>query len=99
MPITRAIAMTRAKNTVTEPEEITKMRRVVGKKTPKGNRTKKNVVKDLTVKDDKAVKGGTVDYLKVKLSNGGLEPGRDHPARGRLCVDRRTLCAKRAGKH
>jgi hypothetical protein len=29
-----------------------------GKKTPKGSRTKKAAVKDLTVKDAKAVKGG-----------------------------------------
>lgn len=39
-----------------------------GKKTPKGGRTKKAAVKDLTVKDDKAVKGGgSGKYLEVKL--------------------------------
>ncbi len=36
-----------------------------GKKTPKGSRTKKAAVKDLTVKDAKAVKGGG----KVQLAD------------------------------
>jgi hypothetical protein len=32
-----------------------------GKKTPKGRRTKKVAVKDLRLKDAKAIKGGAVD--------------------------------------
>jgi hypothetical protein len=34
-----------------------------GKKTSKGSRMKKTAVKDLTVKDAKAVKGGAVDMF------------------------------------
>ena len=45
-----------------------------GKKTPKGNRTKKAAVRDLTVKDAKAVKGGKAgkgqqEYLIVKMND------------------------------
>jgi hypothetical protein len=46
-----------------------------GKKTLKGSRTKKAAVKDLTVKDAKAVKGGRkagdkpLEYLKVTMSD------------------------------
>jgi hypothetical protein len=37
-----------------------------GKKTPKGSRTKKAAVKDLRVKDAKAIKGGATDpYIKI----------------------------------
>lgn len=38
------------------------------KKPRKGNRTKKVAVKDLTVKDAKAVKGGK-EYLQVKFND------------------------------
>jgi hypothetical protein len=42
-----------------------------GKKTPKGSRTKKAAVKDLTVKDAKAVKGG----ITMPSDDGGEADG------------------------
>jgi hypothetical protein len=48
-----------------------------GKKTPKGGRTKKAAVKDLTVKDTKAVKGG----FTMPSDDGGEVDGREPPPR------------------